>query len=85
VVVVARQMSFYVNDGATANPVTQMTPGERIRITLMSADPGFDHDLAVTAWGINTPVLDGEGRASIVIQRRINQGKPLTSDPSMRR
>ena len=68
VVIVARQMSFYVGDGATANPTIQMTPGERIRITLIGADPGFDHDFVVTAWGVKTPVLHGKGRASIVVQ-----------------
>jgi plastocyanin len=75
VVVVARQMSFYVRDGVTANPTLQMTPGERIRITLISADPGFDHDFAVTAWGVKTPVLHGEGRTSIVIQAPAEPGK----------
>jgi hypothetical protein len=68
VIVIARQMSFYVGDGATANPVIQVAPGERIRITLINADPGFDHDFAVTAWDVRTPILHGEGRASLVIQ-----------------
>lgn len=68
VVVIARQMSFYAGDGATANPTIQMAPGERIRITLIAADPGLDHDFAVTAWGAKTPVLHGEGRTSIVVR-----------------
>lgn len=68
VVVVARQMSFYVGDDATANPSIQVSPGERIRLTLVSADPGFDHDFAIAAWGVRTPVLHGEGRTSVVIQ-----------------
>ena len=60
---------------ATANPAIQMTPGERIRITLIGADPGFDHDFAVTAWDVKTPVLHGEGRTSIVIQAPDKPGK----------
>ena len=76
VVVVARQMSFYVvGQAATANPPIQMAPGERIRLTLISADPGFDHDFAVTAWGVKTPVLHGEGRTSLVIQAPDRPGK----------
>jgi FtsP/CotA-like multicopper oxidase with cupredoxin domain len=68
VIVIARQMSFYVGDGATVNPIIQVAPGERIRITLINADPGFDHDFAVRAWDVRTPVLHGEGRTSLVIQ-----------------
>ena len=75
VVIIARQMSFYAGDGATANPTIQMAPGERIRITLIGADPGFDHDFAVTAWGVKTPVLHGEGRTSIVMQAPHKPGK----------
>jgi plastocyanin len=68
VVVVARDMSFFVGDGVAANPIIQVAPGERIRITLINADPGYDHDFVVTAWRVNTPVLHGEGRTSLVIQ-----------------
>lgn len=76
VVVIARQMSFYVvGQAATANPTIQMAPGERIRLTLISADPGFDHDFAVTAWGVQTPVLHGEGRTSVVIEAPKTPGK----------
>ena len=75
VVVVARQMSFYVNGQAAANATIHVAPGERIRITLISADPGFDHDFAVKAWGIDTPVLHGEGRTSIVVEAPDKPGK----------
>ena len=68
VFVVARQMSFFVGQGLTANPTIQVVPGERIRITLVSADPGFDHDFTVKAWGVKAPVLRGKGRTSIVFQ-----------------
>jgi hypothetical protein len=75
VVVIARDMSFRVGDGATANPIIQVAPGERIRITLINADPGFDHDFAVAAWRVNTPVLHGEGRTSLVIQAPDEPGR----------
>ena len=68
IVVVARQMAFYVGDGVTANPTIHAAPGERIRVTLVSQDPGFDHDFAVPAWRVNSAVLHGEGRDSTVIQ-----------------
>ena len=75
VVVTARQMAFHVGGGTTVNPTIRLTPGERIRITLISADPGFDHDFAVTAWGVRTPVLHGEGRTSFVVQAPDKPGK----------
>ena len=68
IIVVARQMAFYVNDEVTPNPTIHAAPGERVRITLISQDPGFDHDFAVAAWRVNSAVLHGEGRNSIVIQ-----------------
>lgn len=77
VVVVARGMSFYAADGTTANPTIQMAPGERIRITLIGADSGFDHDFAVTAWGVKTPMLHGEGRTSIVMQAPETPGRAI--------
>ena len=75
VVVIARDMSFHVADAVTANPIIQVAPGERIRITLINADPGFDHDFAVKAWRVNTPVLHGEGRTSLVIQAPDEPGR----------
>ena len=75
VVVIARGMSFHAGDAGTANPTIQMAPGERIRITLIGADPGFDHDFAVMAWGVKTPVLHGEGRTFIVMQAPDKPGK----------
>jgi heme/copper-type cytochrome/quinol oxidase subunit 2 len=68
IIVVARQMAFYVGDNVTPNPTIHAAPGERIRITLVSQDPGFDHDFAVAAWRVNSGVLHGEGRNSTVIQ-----------------
>jgi len=75
VVVFARKMTFYASDGRTANPTIQMAPGERVRITLIAEDPGFDHDFAVTAWGVKTPLVHGEGRTSIVVQAPDQPGK----------
>jgi hypothetical protein len=68
VIIVARQMSFYAADGVAVNPAIRMAPGEKVRVTLIAEDPGFDHDFAVTAWDVQTPMLHGEGRTSIVIQ-----------------
>jgi plastocyanin len=73
IVVVARQMSFYVDGAGSANGAIQLAPGEKVRLTLISADPGFDHDFAVSAWGVKTPALHGEGRTSVLVEA---PGKP---------
>lgn len=66
---VARRMAFYLANGAGgANPVIRVAPGERVRLTFVNHDAGFEHDLAVKAWGLATPTLDEGGRASLVIQ-----------------
>lgn len=64
--IVARQMSFYVDGGAAANPAIVVKPGERLRLTLVNEDAGLDHDFAVPAWPLTTPLLDGTGTTTIV-------------------
>lgn len=69
VLIAVRQMAFYLGeDRSSPNPVIRVAPGERIRLTLVSEDPGFDHDFAVDAWQLTTSMLHGEGRTSIVFQ-----------------
>ena len=75
IVIVTRQMSFYVDGASAPNRTIQVAPGEKVRVTLVSTDPGFDHDFAVTAWGVKTPVLRGEGRTSILVEAPNKPGK----------
>ena len=66
-VIVARQMAFHSEDKAGDNPVIRVTPGERLRVTLVNDDLGVTHDLAVSGWALTTPALRGNDRASIVV------------------
>jgi plastocyanin len=68
IVVVARQMSFQIGESGAVNPPIQLAPGERVRITLVSADAGFDHDFVVPDWGVRTKILHGQGRTSVVVR-----------------
>jgi plastocyanin len=74
IVLVAKQMAFYAGDSTVTNPTIHMAPGERIRITLVNDDPGVGHDFAVSPWSLQTPVLRGKGRTSIVIQAPEQRG-----------
>jgi plastocyanin len=64
----ARGMAFYLDGVDDANPTIHIAPGERVRLTLVNEDEGLDHDAAIEAWHTSTPVIEGRGRASIVIQ-----------------
>jgi plastocyanin len=64
--IVARQMSFYIDGAGPGNPVITVEPGERVRLTLINEDAGMDHDFAVPAWSLATPLLHGEARTSLV-------------------
>jgi len=69
VLIAVRQMAFYLGeDRSSPNPVIRVAPGERIRLTLISEDPGFDHNFAVDSWQLTTSMLHGEGTTSIVFQ-----------------
>jgi hypothetical protein len=61
IVVVARDMAFFVNGGATPNPVISLKRGEAIALTLRNEDPGIVHDFAIPGWGVETRRLDGRG------------------------
>jgi len=69
VLIAVRQMAFYLGeDRSSPNPVIRVAPGERIRLTLISEDPGFDHNFAVDAWHLTTAMLHGEGTTSRAFQ-----------------
>jgi plastocyanin len=64
-----RNMAFYLdNDSTTPNPVIKVRAGERIRLRLVSDDPGFTHDFAIHEWDVRTPLVRGEERTSIVFR-----------------
>lgn len=54
IVLVARQMAFYVEGGGEPNPTLVVRPGEEVRIVLKNQEPGVLHDLKVG--GVNVSV-----------------------------
>jgi plastocyanin len=54
IVLVARQMAFYVEGGGEPNPTLVVRPGEEVRIVLKNQEPGVFHDLKVG--GVNVSV-----------------------------
>lgn len=66
IVVVARDMAFYLEDEPrTPNPTLRVRPGERVRVVLRNDDRGYTHELAVPAFGAATPLIDWRGSGSL--------------------
>ena len=65
IVLVARNMAFYLDGNPTPNPTLRLKAGERVNLVLRSEDAGITHDFAVKAWAVGTAFLSGKGVASV--------------------
>lgn len=65
VVLVVRNMGFYVEGEPARNPAMRFTPGERVRIVLRNEEPGVVHNFAIDDWGVRTRELRGKGTARV--------------------
>ena len=65
IVLVARNMAFYLDGNPTPNPTLRVKAGERITLVLRSEDAGITHDFAVKSWNVGTNFLTGKGSVSV--------------------
>lgn len=65
---VARDMAFYVEGQADANPTLRLRAGETVRLVLRNEDPGMTHDFAIPEWGAVTRRLEGSEEATITFR-----------------
>lgn len=66
---VVQGMAFYLGEDRTSpNPTIRVAPGERIRLTLVSKDPGFEHNFVVDAWRLRASTRHGDDRASVIFE-----------------
>ena len=61
IVIVARDMAFFVDGEATPNPVIRVTRGEHITLTFRNEEVGMNHDFAIRVWGVAMRQLQGNG------------------------
>jgi plastocyanin len=54
IVLVARDMSFYLDGASAENPTLRLKAGESVRLVLRNEEPGVVHDFAVSAWKVGT-------------------------------
>jgi plastocyanin len=67
ILLVARDMAFYVNGVGEPNPDIHVKPGEQITLMLRNEDAGMTHDLAISRWNASTRELRGTGTDRITV------------------
>ena len=67
ILLVARDMAFYVDGAGEPNPDIRVRPGEKITLTLRNEDAGMTHDLAISRWNASTRELRGAGTDRITV------------------
>ena len=66
---VVHRMAFYLGEDRTSpNPTIRVAPGERIRLTLVNEDPGFEHDFVADAWRLRASTQHGHDRTSVIFE-----------------
>jgi plastocyanin len=68
VVLVVRDMAFYLNGTGGKNPTLRLRSGERVRLVLKNEEPGVTHDFAVSDWKVATRRLQGGGEDAVTFR-----------------
>ncbi len=77
ITLVTRNMAFYLEDGTEPNPTIQLRAGEEVRFTVLNRDPGFRHNLAVEAWGLETRYLETEASTTVLVRAPARPGRQV--------
>lgn len=67
--IVAKDMTFYVDGQAMANPAIRFKPGEQIRLVLRNEDAGMTHDFVIREWNVATETLSERGAEDTIVFR----------------
>ena len=68
IILVARDMTFFLEGDPTPNPVLHFKAGEMVRVVLRNEERGVTHDFAVKAWNVALEPIRGEGARSVEFQ-----------------
>jgi plastocyanin len=66
IVLISRDIAFFLPGDPTPNPTLHVAPGESVRLRLINEDRGMRHDWAAGSLGVATRLLDGDGSADTV-------------------
>lgn len=75
ILLVARDMTFYVDGGPDANPTIRVAAGEAVRFVLRNEDPGVTHNFAIKAWNVSIGPLKGEEQKAVVVRAPNHPGR----------
>lgn len=68
IVLVARDMGFFLDGVGMENPTLRVESGEHIRLVLRNEEAGVTHDFAVSAWNVATRRLQARERDAVVFR-----------------
>lgn len=66
--VVVRDMTFYRDGQADANPTLHLRAGETVRLVLRNEDEGMKHDFAIPGWKEATRRIESGEEASVTFR-----------------
>jgi len=65
--IVVRNMTYYLEGSAEANPTLRLHAGETVRLVVRNEDRGMKHDFTIPDWDAATPLVAGQREGSVVI------------------
>ena len=75
IVLVARDMAFYVDGSGVPNPTIAVRRGEDIRLVVRNDDPGITHGFALTAADASLDEIRAGSSASVVFHAPTELGR----------
>jgi plastocyanin len=75
IVLVARDMAFYLDGAGGENPTLRVRAGEQVRLVLRNEEPGVTHDFAVADWKVATRRLQGRERDTVMFRVPDTRGR----------
>lgn len=75
IVLVARDMTFYLEGQAQPNPTIRVTAGEEVRVVLRNEEAGLIHDFAVERWRVAVAPLSENETGTVVFRAPARPGR----------
>jgi plastocyanin len=74
IVIVTRDMAFFVDGNPEPNPPIHVKAGEEIAFSFRNEEAGMAHDFSIATWGAATRTLKGAGRDRLLVTAPSTRG-----------